>query len=138
MSALACTVLLAFELQTGADVEKQIQGTWKFVAHEMDGKAATKDELTSMKITFTGNKFSVTADGVVVQEGTQKFDPSKKPAHIDSTVTEGSDKGVTMLGIYELSGDMIKVCFDPAGKERPTSFTPKTGQMSATVQREKK
>ena len=43
-----------------------------------------------------------------------------------------------MLGIYEMKGDMVKVCFDPQGKERPTSFTAKEGQFSAVIQREKK
>jgi hypothetical protein len=27
-----------------------------------------------------------------------------------------------MLGIYEIDGDTLKVCFDPQGKVRPTEF----------------
>jgi uncharacterized protein (TIGR03067 family) len=138
LSAVACTFLSAHEPQTGADVQKQIQGTWKFIAQEMNGKAASKEEVAKMDITFAGDKWTVRDDGKVVHAGTHKFDPSKTPGHLDATVTEGDDKGTTMLGIYELTGDTLKVCFDPAGKERPTSFTAKAGQMSATVQRQKK
>src|SRR5207253_2724196 len=84
---------------------KKIQGAWKFLAHERDGKATPAEELKKLKITFTGDKFSVELDGKVVQAGTQKLDASKKPSHVDSKVTEGDNKGGMMLGIYELKGD---------------------------------
>jgi uncharacterized protein (TIGR03067 family) len=137
-SALAFTVLSAQAGQTGADVLKQIQGTWKFTAQTKDGKAASKEELAKTTITFTGDKWEVKNDGKVVQAGTHKFDPSKKPGQVDAKVSEGEDKGNTMLGIFEMTGDTMKVCFDPSGKQRPTSLEAKGGQMSATVQREKK
>src|SRR5437870_4349868 len=38
---------------------KKIQGAWKFLAHERDGKATPAEELKKLKITFTGDKFSV-------------------------------------------------------------------------------
>jgi uncharacterized protein (TIGR03067 family) len=120
------------------NVLKSIQGTWQFVAHEMNGKPTPREEVAKLKITFTGNKWTVREDGKVVQAGTHKFDPAKKPAQVDAVVTEGEGKGTTMLGIYELKGNKMRVCFDPQGKERPTSFTAKTGQFLAIVQREKK
>ena len=117
---------------------KKIQGTWQFTLHDMDGKVMPPEEVMKLKITFTGDKWVVRLDGKVVQAGTHKFDRSKKPAQVDAIVTEGEDKGNTMLGIYQLKANTMKVCFDPQGKERPTSFTPKAGQFAATVQREKK
>jgi uncharacterized protein (TIGR03067 family) len=138
LTALTVSLLSAQAAQTGADVLKQIQGTWKFTAKEMDGKAKSKAELDKTIITFTGDKWEVKDAGKIVQGGTHKFDPSKKPAQVDAMVTEGDGKGNTMLGIYELTGDTLKVCFDPNGKERPTSLQAKGSQMSATVQREKK
>jgi uncharacterized protein (TIGR03067 family) len=138
VSLVACGTLLAEEgKNTGEDVLKKIQGTWKFVTQEWDGKPLPKDELANQTITFAGDKWTVHRDGKVVQAGTHKFDPSKKPGQVDAKVTEGEGKGSTMLGIYELKGNTIKVCFDPMGKERPTEFTSKAGRMMATVQREK-
>ena len=126
------------EKGAGEDVLKEIQGTWKFVSQEMDGKPRPKEELEKQTITFEGDKWTVRRDGKVVQAGTHKFDPAKKPPQVDAAVTEGEDKGSTMLGIYELKGDTLKVCFDPKGKERPADFTSKAGRMTAVVEREKK
>src|SRR5579862_1146879 len=109
--------------QTGEEDLKKLQGTWQFVSHEMDGKAGPPEEVAKMKIDFTGNKWALREGDMVIQEGTQKLDPTQKPAHIDAMVTGGADKGSAMLGIYELKGDTIKCCFDPEGKQRPTSFT---------------
>jgi uncharacterized protein (TIGR03067 family) len=130
--------VLASSMQTGDDVLKKIQGTWKFTEHMMNGQAVPAEQLKDMTITFSGDKFTVRTGDQVVQAGTHKFDPSTKPGHVDAAVTEGEGKGNTMLGIYELRGDTIRVCFDPMGKERPTSFTAKDNQMSATVKRVKK
>jgi uncharacterized protein (TIGR03067 family) len=130
--------LLGGNKDSGASDLKKIQGTWRFVSHEANGKKTPPDEVAKLKITFQGDKFTVTKDDQVVQAGTNKLDPSKTPAHIDAKITEGDGKGHTMLGVYELKGDTIRVCFDTAGKERPTSLTAKDGQMEVVIQREKK
>jgi len=56
-----------------------------------------------------------------------KIDPIKKPKTIDYTVTDGPEKGKTVLGIYELDGDTVKFCFSAPDKERPSEFTAKEG-----------
>ena len=122
----------------GGDVLTQIQGTWKFTSQEVDGKSRTKDELANQTITFEGDKWTVRRDGKVIQAGSHKFDPNKKPPQVDAVVTEGEDNGNTMLGIYELNTDTLKVCFDPKGKQRPADFASKAGRMTDAVEREKK
>jgi len=139
-----CVVVLAALIagpSLGGDVDgdlKKIQGTWRFVSEEMDGKMRPPETLTKLTITFTGDKFAVKDDGKVVQAGTHKLDGSKKPGHVDATITEGEGKGGTMLGIYELKGNSMRVCFDLAGKDRPTSFSAKAGQFAAVIERAKK
>jgi len=135
---LFATFALVGGAQDSASELKKIQGTWRFIAQEMGGKASTKEDLAKMTIVFTGDRFDVRDDGKTVQAGTHKFDPTKKPGQVDAVITEGEGKDSKMLGIYEMTGDTMKVCFDPMGKARPTSFTPKEGQFSAVVQREKK
>lgn len=138
VSLAACGASLGGGRETGDDVLKKIQGTWQFISQEIDGKPNPKEVVMKAKITFTDDKWTVRIDGDVVQAGTHKFDPSKKPGQVDAKVTEGEGKGTTMLGIYELKGNTMKVCFDQAGKARPTGFNTKEGQFSAVVQRDKK
>jgi uncharacterized protein (TIGR03067 family) len=132
------TLLSGGQKEAGDSDLKKIQGTWQFVSHEMKGKKTPPEQVAKLKITFTGDKWSVTEDGKVVQTGTQKLDPTKKPSHVDAVVIDGGVKGVTMLGIYEIKGDTLKVCFDPEGKERPTSFTAKAGLLAEMSREEKK
>jgi uncharacterized protein (TIGR03067 family) len=132
------TVLGGDSKEAGEKDLKKIQGTWQFVAQEMEGKQRPKEEVAKLTITFTGDKFAVREADKVVQAGTHKLDPTKKPAQVTAMVTEGQGKGSTMLGIYEVSGDTMKVCFDPQGKERPSSFSAKGSQFSAVIQRVKK
>jgi len=101
-----------------ADLEKEVrkfQGTWTFESSETGGKELPAGELKAFVI-FEGDKHTVKKGDEVIQVGTQKIDPSKSPKTIDVTMTEGPNKGMVMLGIYEIDEDTLKVCFDPHGR----------------------
>jgi uncharacterized protein (TIGR03067 family) len=133
---LFCALGLAVSDGTGtraddkADVGKEFkkfQGVWTFESVEAGGKKAPADELKGLTVTFAGDKYTVKKGDEVFQVGTQKLDPSKSPKTIDVAVTDGFKKGSVMLGIYEIDGDTLKVCFDEEGKKRPTEFKSPTG-----------
>jgi len=113
-----------------ADIDKEdlakevrkFQGAWTFESSEAGGKKLPIGDLKALTLTFEGHKHTVKKGDEVIQVGTQKLDPSKSPKTIDVTMTEGPNKGTVMLGIYEIDGDALKVCFDPQGKTRPTEF----------------
>ena len=128
---LLCTLVLTTPGGTGAraddkaGVEKELkkfQGTWTFESVEAGGKEIPAAEFKGMTVTFEGDKYTVKKGDEVIQAATQKLDPSQSPRTLDVKVTEGLNKGAVLLGIYEISGDTLKVCFDPEGKKRPTEF----------------
>ncbi len=118
-----------------ADVEKELkkfQGSWTFESVEAGGKLVAA-QFEGMTVTFTGGKYTVKKGDEVVQVATQKLDPSKSPKTLDVTVAEGPNKGTVMLGIYEINGDTLKVCFDPEGTKRPTQFKSASGSQILIV-----
>ena len=137
LAVLAAVVTLPVSVHAEDPALKKIQGTWQFVTHDMGGQSMSAEQLKSMTVTFKDDKWSVRDGDKVIQAGTHKFDSSKTPGQVDAVVTEGQDKGNTMLGIFEMNGNTMKVCFDPQGKSRPTSFKPKADNFLAVVERRK-
>src|SRR5262245_57159820 len=112
---VAAALLVAAE-DAKKDLDK-IQGTWHVVSVENDGAKRPDEVAKDMKMVIKGDKYTFTA-GDMTESGTIKLDPSKKPATIDISITEGDDKGKTQLGIYQIEGDTFKICVDrPDAKE---------------------
>jgi uncharacterized protein (TIGR03067 family) len=119
----------------------KLQGDWVMVSSEHNGEAAPAEQIKSLKRTVKGNEFTVFRDGEVLVKGMFTIDPSKSPKTVDITFTEGDNKDMKMLGIYEIDGDNQKVCYAPPGqKERPKEFTSKgdKGLTFSVWKREKK
>jgi uncharacterized protein (TIGR03067 family) len=139
VAALFCAVGFAALGWSGApagdkaDLEKEVrkfQGTWTIESSVTGGRAIPADQLKGFIVIYEGDKHTVKMGDKVIQIGTQKLDPSKSPKAIDVTMTEGPNKGAVMLGIYEIDGDTLKVCFDPQGKTRPTEFKSLPGSVN--------
>lgn len=121
----------AFSVAAGAPedaVKKEmgrLQGKWTVVSMERDGD--------SLRISgdrcrvITDNKYTLSVHIGVTVEGTFKLDPTANPKTIETTQSAGPFKGQEMLGIYELDGDTLKLCYAPPGKERPAEFATKPG-----------
>src|SRR5262245_31692279 len=139
LAALCCAVGFAALGWSGAladdkaDVEKEakkFQGTWTIESSMTGGMEIPADQLKGFIVIFEGDQHTLKSGDKVFQVGTQKIDPSKSPKTIDVTMTEGPEKGTVMLGIYQIDGDTLKVCFDPTGKKRPTEFKSESGSQN--------
>lgn len=141
----------------------KIQGTWNLVSTSVDGKKAPGDKISGTQVVITESTFTVrSAKGKKDQEHSIKLDPSKMPKHIDMTDKRTSsrkdakgeeskvEKSTTVLGIYEVTEDELKICFgapilrkNPEGKfeeapgERPTSYEEKEGRICMVLRRAK-
>jgi uncharacterized protein (TIGR03067 family) len=99
-----------------------VQGTWKLIAGEADGKALPEKQLKDGKLVIKGDHYAVTLAHKGTVTGTEKLDPTKEPKTIDIKDASGPNKGKTCLGIYELKGEEFRVALAPPGKPRPTKF----------------
>jgi uncharacterized protein (TIGR03067 family) len=102
---------------------KRLNGTWEMVRVVVDGKEQ-QEEVT---VTLKDAKYTAQVGDEVVDEGTFKLDPTTTPKSLDITPTSGPEKGKTSLGLYEVKGDNLRICFAPEGKSRPKAFESKEG-----------
>jgi uncharacterized protein (TIGR03067 family) len=119
------------------DEMKKLQGLWKFVDAESDGRRLGKDTLPAERITIQDDMIQVGDNAA------RRFvvDPAKRPKQMD---TKGSDGKVEAKLIYELDGDNLKLAFEfelfnRGNLERPKSFETKgTKTLLLILKREKK
>jgi uncharacterized protein (TIGR03067 family) len=133
---LVMPVLLAAQGAEGEskkDLER-LQGTWKAVSSETDGKKWADDIMRGYTLTVKNDEFTemISMDmgggkvSASVSKSTVSLDATKKPKAIDYEFNQGGKK-VTSLGIYRLEGDTLTICSSRPGKERPTRFESKVG-----------
>lgn len=100
-----------------------MQGTWKLESIE-DSKGG-KTDVKKRSLFFGGEICILRDDTKVVQIGVARLTTTKSPRRIDVAVKKGQHEDNTMLGIYEIKGDTLKVCIDPEGEGRPNTFATK-------------
>jgi uncharacterized protein (TIGR03067 family) len=79
----------------GKQDASEIQGTWKLVALEADGKPAPAEIVAALKLVFKGDRLVFTAGEPGFTNYKYDLDPSKKPAMFAMTHEDGSDQGKT-------------------------------------------
>jgi uncharacterized protein (TIGR03067 family) len=117
--------------------EELILGTWKPEKVEIQGEAmpAAFIEAVGPRLTFTREKMTVEADArspfsKLAVEAVYHLDATKSPKTIDIIYLSPVKK--TLLGIYTLEGDTLKLCMsiDPDRvADRATEFATKPGSL---------
>jgi carboxypeptidase Q len=107
--------------QTKSDKD-QLQGSWVVLSAVENGRETERPE--GHRITFEGDHFTIEAGAAM--KGSLKLDPSTKPKVMDLKMTEGPEKGQTVVGIYKFEGNDLTICFaKPGTTDRPTDFVSK-------------
>jgi uncharacterized protein (TIGR03067 family) len=104
----------------------KLQGVWTLASLEMDGQAAP----AAGGLEIDGDRFRAFGMGADYA-GTVELDDKAKPRQIDLVFTSGPEAGNLNRGIYELSGDTLRMCLNMLGKARPRSFAAKPGSGNA-------
>jgi len=108
--------------------QKGLQGTWKFVSMTTSsGKIRPPEQIADMKISISGQQYTLTKGGKALERATLTDDPSKQPKALDLTFTQGDAKGQTLTCIYEVTGDTLRIAWSEPGKPRPTEFANRAG-----------
>ena len=119
---------------------QQIEGTWRVVTLEVDGNQAMEDDAKKLTVVNGADgTWSLHSEGKEISKGTSIIDPTKTPKTIDFEPSDGDEKDVQRLGIYELGENTRKFCFASPGAEWPTDFVSRPGSkiILVTLQRQK-
>jgi uncharacterized protein (TIGR03067 family) len=141
---LATWTLLAADRSQGDAVKKEwknLEGTWMLVRMESDGKSLLEKDRPFPRIAIKDGKITaLPKDTEDAEEGDSwkiQLDPTRKPKTVTVPNFKSGDpkQGVTLIGIYELNGDQLRVCAQAVEtaklkereKERPRAFSNKQG-----------
>ncbi|HEV3145655.1 MAG TPA: TIGR03067 domain-containing protein [Gemmataceae bacterium] len=116
---------------------KKLEGTWQMVTEERDGVSRKVPDRWFIK----GNRYTVSLNGTDFKAQVEyqiTIDPTKKPKQIETAmemkdiVTKKPYLGTPLIGIYEINGDTLRICYEfynhrevPRG--RPDSFAAPKG-----------
>ncbi|MGL4555184.1 MAG: TIGR03067 domain-containing protein [Gemmataceae bacterium] len=124
--------------------KEKLQGVWKPVKAEGEGKEATEDAVKKLpKLGVEGDKVTTPGAGLLeaIYDGPLDLDTTGKVKRI-TFHDEGPDGKLTFHGIYSLDGDELTICLNQDGtsKEKPSEFVTKKGSPFCVIkfQREKK
>ena len=109
----------------GNDLE-QLQGTWKVVSMETDGKFMSDADRKRIKLVINGENFRF-YHGEESHAGLYKIDPGKNPKELSIVITEGDEKGKIYLVIYRFEDGKMIQCMQLDNRARPKTFVGQAG-----------
>ncbi len=112
-----------------------IQGNWDATSSNTEGKDLPKSELRISRLVVKGDEWNYSlGGGAVLLDPAPKFslDQNAIPKTIDVTSRRKNQQGKSLLrGIYELDGDVLKICFAVGSAARPKKFKSEAGSKSS-------
>lgn len=139
------TLLLCLLLQTPPTPEtdeaakkdiEAMKGNWKITKLEAGGQPSLASFTEKLTFIITPETLTLT-DGKHDEATKYKLNTTTKPRQIDILAerkqADGSKKEQAAPGIYELNGDVLKICFVKDGA-RPTAFATKANEPAVLME----
>ena len=99
-----------------------LQGTWEVTEFIMNGNSVSEDDRKDLRFVFEGDVMKLTGPGGIgKREYKYQLDPLSTPKSIDTIPQDGPFQGKSGPAIYELQGDVLKLCIP----NKETSVRPK-------------
>jgi uncharacterized protein (TIGR03067 family) len=93
----------------------RFQGTWRTVTVEVDGSPVPHHEYEDARLVIAGHRFTLwnpLSDAGQRVEGSLRVDPTRIPKELDLCL----DSGRALEEVYELEGDILRVCYPLRGE----------------------
>lgn len=123
--------------QTPADDQESLQGTWKMERAMYNGQPMMND----VRWVFDGDHMTIVLKGnyeggvrTQFQLGTGDRPNTILIKSFDNPLANQGYYGGSYTGIYKLSGDKLRVCYDMTGRQYPKSFDAGKGSLRMTYE----
>ncbi len=116
---------------------KELEGTYKLVSAEQDGKFAEKATIETVTVSIKGDEFVLSASPDDKKVSKIKVTPDTKHSNIDLSPQDGLEKGKTFPGIYKVEKGEVTIAFSEKG-DRPKEFKSDNGVMILRLKKPEK
>ena len=104
----------------------ELQGKWRVIGLEVEGKTIPQEQIASSSITITGTRFMATGPGSLY-EGEMTIDAAALPRRLSVAMEKGPELR-TNHAIYEIKGDTLRICLNVNGEPAPRAFATRPGE----------
>jgi uncharacterized protein (TIGR03067 family) len=104
-----------------------LQGTWSCLTCENDGRTIPEEMRLKLRLELTDKIYRTKAGDQLLFEGEYQVRSKVIPNEMDILATNGPLQGQSALGIYEQSGDELRLAYVMPGKPRPSEFISPVG-----------
>jgi uncharacterized protein (TIGR03067 family) len=108
----------------------RLEGAWLPVAAYIAGDVLPVTELRIARLLIKSAAYQILDHQQrIVDRGEIRLDTAANPTAMDIVGLEGPHAGRTLLAIYEISNDLLSICYDMEGPNRPCSMQPEEDQV---------
>ena len=95
-----------------------LNGCWLVTEAHLGGVRLPENALSGLTLHVQSGTFVFGSDHGIIT-----VDRSSRPPALDVIATAGPNAGRFVPAIFEQTGGRLRICFDLAGRDRPTDFT---------------
>lgn len=105
----------------------ELRGVWQATKVTVSGQSIPAAELGSIRLTLTGTRFTTRRGEETLFDSSYTADSTTSPMEIEMVGSGGDFEGQAALGIYELAGETLRICYSMPGFGRPREFASAPG-----------
>ncbi|HUS35338.1 MAG TPA: TIGR03067 domain-containing protein [Verrucomicrobiae bacterium] len=113
--------------------DARLFGEWTGVSAIIDGKSLSDETVKALRLTITETRYITEKGAETLFDSAYRVDLTKRPSQIFMVGNEGALVGKEAQGIYEVSDNLLRICYAMPGDPVPTRFESAAGSKAHFV-----